>query len=432
MNRNEKILIFTDEISTRLVYTLSIVLKSRDIWYELTNDPIVFTNAHQPKLVYSNRPFNEEYLTLSPAELLFEENVMPKKLEKDHWFGEEILSINNELDPLASVFYVITCYEEYTHTNRDMHNRFQAKDSILYKFNWLEKLIVERWSLAFIQFIEKGLKIKLNITQPAYQLIPTFDIDHAFAYKNKSKLRRSLGTLKDAIYFKKERIRERKAVVHGKKDDPFDTYSKMVAFSNKGFPVYVFWLLGDFGTYDKNIHFDNPHQKKLIQELSKKVTIGLHPSYKSNEILSQLAIEKKRLSTIIGEEVSISRQHFLKIDFPYTYKHLIKNGFTDDFSLGFVDHVGFRAGIARSFNWFNLTSNSEEDLVIHPIAYMDGTLKDYMKLNIEEAMTKISQLKKEVKEYGGDFVFIWHNNTIGKDPAWSAWSKLLNYTINND
>ena len=432
MSEEKRILIFADEISSRLVYTLDIIFESRAIPYALTNNPKSFEESTLPKLVYAHRPFEKNYLTLLPSDLLFEENIQHKKLSKEQWNNEEILCIDGVIDPLAAIFYVISCYEEYTNTARDHHNRFQAKDSLLSQFGWLEKLIVERWSLAFIHFIEEELNTSLRPKKMAFNIVPTFDIDHAFAYKNKSEVRKRLATLKDVLYFKKNRLKERKAVLSGEKEDPFDTYHKMISIREEGFSVFVFWLLGDYGKYDKNISHTNPYQIKLIKKLQETIPIGLHPSYQSNEHLNQLKIEKQRLSEILDQEVLISRQHFLKLNLPYTYINLIKNGFDEDFSLGFVDKVGFRAGVARSFNWFNLKSNKKEALIIHPIAYMDGTLKEYMKLSVAESKKKIDQLKEEVKKYGGDFLFIWHNHTIGTDADWSSWSELLDYTLKDN
>jgi len=124
-----------------------------------------------------------------------------------------------------------------------------------------------------------------------------------------------------------------------------------------------------------------------------------------------------------------SRQHFLCLKLPYTYQTLIGQEIRDDYTMGFADIVGFRIGTARAVKWFDLANNHVTDLTIHPFAFMDGTLNEYLKLTPEQAKEKIKNLFNEVKEFGGDFTFIWHNETIGDYASWKGWSEVFEWSI---
>jgi hypothetical protein len=158
--------------------------------------------------------------------------------------------------------------------------------------------------------------------------------------------------------------------------------------------------------------------------------IGIHPSVKSNSYDFYLHNEIERLEQITGEKVKNSRQHFLILKFPYTYQTLINQEITDDYTMGYSDLVGFRAGTARPYKWFDLLKNEVTNLTIHPIAFMDGTLNEHMKLTPAEAIEKIESLYHEVCQFGGDFCFIWHNETIGDYGIWKGWSEVFEYSIN--
>ena len=52
---------------------------------------------------------------------------------------------------------------------------------------------------------------------------------------------------------------------------------------------------------------------------------------------------------------------------------------TDDYSMGYVGEPGFRAGISIPFPFYNLLDEKETALMVHPFAFMDRGLKDYLK-----------------------------------------------------
>jgi len=426
---SDKLHIFVDEISPRLLYTLEVMLSGYGIVFKLINDPIFFNSINGFKLVYSDHPFEEQFLTISPSSLLFEEKIREVKIDITTWNKEEIITIDGCLDPFAAVFYVLSLYEDYLDEATDEHGRRYSKNNVLVRYGLEKRLVVERWSLAFIHQLDKRFSTQFRQKEIPFSVLPTFDIDNTYAYKLKTGVRRILSEGKDLVFLDKKRLKERKEVLTGKIKDPYDTFEIIQSIHRDYFKVKLFWLVGSYGKFDRNINIANHEHQKLIKHLSEKIEIGLHPSYQSNESLGVLYTEKKRLEECLQYSISTSRQHFLKLKVPSTYQHLIKNGFKRDYTLGFPDKVGFRAGIARPFLWFNLIANTVEDFWIHPFAYMDGTLLEYLHLTPQEAQSQISELMKEVKRFGGEFSFIWHNETIGDYGKWKGWQKVLFYTL---
>jgi len=192
----------------------------------------------------------------------------------------------------------------------------------------------------------------------------------------------------------------------------------------------MFWLLGNYATYDKNLSWKNKTLRKLIRRCQQFAKIGIHPSYASNNRTHRVNEEVGRLSKLIDESIFASRQHFLKLSFPDTYKSLIKSNIQSDYTMGYADNVGFRAGTSRSFFWFDLKHNETTTFQVVPFAYMDGTLNEYLKLTPHDAKHVISSLYEEISRFGGDFIFIWHNETLNNQGKWEGWKEVFNYSIN--
>lgn len=418
------ILIFCEQVSERLIYTFNFIFGVRDIAYKICNDPIIFDKESGLKLNYSERNF-EGVQSIKPSTLLFQIGLPEQVIRKAEFKQIECLAFDEVIDPIASIFYVLSRCEEYTCHIRDKHNRFLAKDSILLEFGWLFTPICDFWACYVLNDFFPDLKY----TKPPFKIVPTFDIDSSYAYLQKNEIRNKLSTWRDGLSGKKELATERKSVRAGEIKDPFDTYDYIEQSIQALDEVYFFWLLGNYASFDRNISHLDPVQKELIKRMKPYGRIGTHPSYASNDKPYLISVEKDRLEAITEESVLESRQHYLKLNLPQTYRKLIGVGIQKDFTMGFADMAGFRMGTAHNLPWFDLLKNETSKLQLYPFAYMDGTLNQYMKLNPEQALGVVKQLKKEIQHYGGHFSFIWHNETLNNRGIWENWKAVFEESL---
>jgi hypothetical protein len=387
-------------------------------------------NTAYPKINYSDKKI-ENCINIQPHTILFNTDISPQKISVTHkkeipYFFKTAKNTDFDFDIFASSFYMLSRYEEYLPFSGDKHNRFTGQESLAYKANFLQKPVVHLWAK---QLQEAILKQKTNFLFPTriFTHLNTIDIDIAYAFKGKSFKRRFGGFFRSLISFDFLDIKNRILHLSGGRD-PYDTYQILKEIQDdSNAKSHYFFQVGKHGTFDKNLPL-NKYMLKLISKVSQYADIGIHPSYQSNLSLENLKDEINSLSKIIDKPISKSRQHYLKMTFPNTYENLISAGITADYTLGFADKIGFRAGIAIPYPFFNLVRDEIRPLTIHPFQIMDGSLKDYMKLSPKEAILKVDEIKKATKDVQGQFISIFHNSSVtnqGEMKGWLAIYKSL-------
>jgi hypothetical protein len=183
------------------------------------------------------------------------------------------------------------------------------------------------------------------------------------------------------------------------------------------------------GTYDKGLPIKSPAFRKLIANTSKKYEVGVHPGVGSHRRVNTLSREKARIESITGKKCTTSRQHYLMLTFRSTYKLLRSIGIKDDYSMGFAEEVGFRAGTSRPFYWFDIKRDEMTTFRVHPFAIMDTTMNKYMKLSPEKAIHKTREIIDSVRSVNGSFISLWHNETLSEKGMWRGWRKVWEATL---
>jgi len=391
-----------------------------------TNELPFFEKYQGPKFSYGVA-VDKKYLFFASNGLLFESRISGKELRHFTFEGKLVFfpvhDTNSAIpfDLFAASFYLVSRYEEYLPHIRDNHNRYLASESDAYQQGYLNKPMVNIWSIKIREILHERFT-ELKFVTPVYNFIPTIDIDAAYAYKNKG-ITRAIGGILRAFQSKEyDEVRHRIRVLMRIEHDPFDTFELQMQLQKKyNYQAIYFILLADYGPNDKNIPHNNRYFRSLIRYLADYAEIGIHPSYASSYQPSLMVMETNRLSKILKREVEHSRQHFLKLTLPETYRNLINNDIIHDYTMGYAEAPGFRASICTPFPFFDLDQDSHTNLMIHPFAVMDGTLHDYMKLDPQKAIATIIELLDEVKKVGGIFMPLWHNPALNEQGDWKGW-----------
>lgn len=415
-------LIYSDIATPRLQYICKFIFAELlHTSYSLTNHADSFHKHDGPKLNYSKTVFEDGSLQIVPHGLLFEKEIQSQSIscfayrDKTAFFKS---GPDYAFDIFAASFYLLSRYEEYLPHSKDIYGRFAHENSLAYKENFLSAPLINIWVHDFAkQLQQRFAAFKFSLGE--FSFLPSYDIDMAWSYRQKGWLRNIGGFLKKPSL-------SRIGALAGLTEDPFDSYGWMdeLHISNKLQPVYFFLMAEKNGLYDKNILPSNAKMQLLIKKISGKYPTGLHPSWASFENPELIRKENKLLENISGKKITQSRQHYIKMDIPETYRHLYNAGITDDYSMGYGSINGFRASVASFFYWYDLLNEKATPLRLHPFCFMDANSYYEQKQSLQQTANELAQYCRECKNVNGQLITIFHNNFLGNDPHFRGWKEM--------
>lgn len=337
-------------------------------------------------------------------------------------FGKPLIQNNGDtiychIDLFASSFFMLTRWEEYVNRNRDKHNRFPSKESIAYKFDFLHRPIVNEyvdllWNMVF------SLDSTLKRKQYNFSFLLTHDVDATRRYKGLySILRESFGD----ILIRKNLIKGVRKIFNffivklTYHKDPYNTFDYLMSISEKlGVKSHFFFMSKGITEYDNKYFIGEKSTINLLNKIiDKGHNIGLHPTYNSYNSLENILQEKNELELYSKVNINTGRGHYLRFEVPKTWQIWEDIGMKWDSTLSYADKEGFRCGVCYEYPVFNILTRKKLSLREKPLIVMEGSFVTYHpEITPEEMKTRILTLIDTVKEYNGEFVFLWHNSSF--------------------
>ncbi len=420
----ETIVVYSAGNSNRLKYALDWLLKERlQLSYIIVQDEKETSDL--PFFISYGKALPNSF-SIPDSGLLWQNGIQKCDPKTGSWQDiPTIFSIDNNeytlpFDLVSAIFYLLSRYEEYIPFTPDKHGRYPATSSILYKKGWLQRPIINEWVSAFRKQLQTLSGINIQSTQFLYQ--PTYDIDMAYSHLHKGVGRIVGAYIRALLRGDVKQISERTQVLKNKQKDPFDSFRWLRQLHKEYGCKPIYFILSAFRTtaYDKNIHPNHPAMMRVIKNLAKEGAIGIHPSYFSGQH-DTLGKEKKMLEHVSSRTTHISRQHYIRIKTPETWRLLLKNEITEDYSMGYGAHLGFRAGTGNSFVWYDLEKETVTALRIHPFCFMDTTAHYEGKLSVSEAFARLEEMSKRLEQTGSTLITVFHNFTLGTGNEWKGW-----------
>jgi hypothetical protein len=432
-----------------IVYTLNHflnVIKATDLKYEITNWSesslfVDFTCGKVSKTVVFRISNNDTVQSFLNKELklhlypTIDKGAMIPLMNDESTFSKidsGILYV--EADIISISFILLSRYEETLINERDSHGRFQFKNSLGNYYEFHKFPIVDEYCYLLKEQL-KSLFFNIKFESKKVKIIPTHDIDEIQRFKGVYKSAKSIledlyiyGSFK--FFFNSIKSYFRSSL------NPFnDMYLrsiyKLIEVSKKNGYVSEFYFMGaDSGNNNDGYNSDSVLLKNVYAEIEQnKMIVGLHGGYMTYLDVNVYNKEKQRVESAINTSIKHNRQHYLRFDIENTFEVLEKANISYDTSLGYAEAEGFRCGTCHPYHPFDFKNDKPFKIWEKPLIVMDVTLSGYQKYNEIEALASMQQLYERCKVVEGDFVLLWHNNYVYREPNYfkNVYCKFLEF-----
>ena len=336
----------------------------------------------------------------------------------------EKTSLFCNIDIIASIFFMLTRWEECLVSKKDKHGRVSAKSSVAHKFGFLKRPVVNEYIEMFWKLLTF---LGYSGTRKAreYKIIPTHDIDVINYPVDPKTIIGDLLKRQSFISFRKRLNARIKGI------NPFDSFGWIMDCVEKhNVQARFYFMNGGTSSFDKRYTVGNRFILDRIREIaSRNHIVGFHPSYSSFGDSEQWRYEKEEMENALGFPVEYGRQHYLRFSVPDTWQVWDDNNMKEDQTVCFHDEPGFRCGTGDSFPVFNVKTKERLNLFETPLIVMDGTIAGYQKItDLTEIEEVFFYFKNTSEKYRMRYTILFHNNRLS-DYLFQKWTYLFEKLI---
>jgi hypothetical protein len=421
-----QLIIFSNILTPRIKYIFNFIFK--DILkaeIEFTGNSQYFLQSEHLKVSYGDEPLGEEIFFKSTP-LLFSnklEEIKPKTIS----FGEYQAPFPVDrsvlpFDVFAASFFMISRYEEYLH-QRNSEGAFKASKSYQHKWRVLHKPVIDEWAL-IIKSIIKKKHPQFKFQEKKFKHHPTihFSLLTHFpeGFLNRAKFIFSAAFKKENNYLNAKF--DRLTGVGINNEEVLEQVEEI--FASKKSKAFYFVDFPD-------VPMDYIRTDRIFKTLNNRSVGLLRPCANNKQKMTGIKEDLVKLKKVNPNLIMLTSQQLDALKFPICYLNVLNSGITSDYSMGYENVMGFRAGTCTPFNWYDLQLEKATPLVVNSYCLTDHILQF---LTREEAIKEIHQYIDAVKVVNGTFYSSWNLKSLSDYPKYkklkSLFEEMLQYSGN--
>jgi len=421
------LLIHTQKLTPRISYVF------KHICVRILGIEIAFTGALEefiaysgPKLSYGKQPLGNELFIQSEG-LLSQQGFEAFEITVKEWEETKcFFSVSSKsafpFDIFAASFYLLSRYEEYLPHVKDSMGRFPASESLAFKEGFLQEPVVDVWAYKFKAVLAESFP-DLDFPKKEAGIHTLVEARQPYAYEQQGFLRSLIGYSSDLWKLRFRKLTQRTQVILGFRKDPFNTFNWIInASRNSSSRLSIFFLLGDGLKFNETLNTQRNKFKMLVKYVADYREVGLIFSFDSLKNYELLKTEKNRMEEITNRALvsSINAQFFISL--PDIYRNLVELEVERDYTMVYVDEVGFRASTCTPFLFYDLDSEIKTPLIVSPLAMTSKAFEGKYDSEINKTFTNIFNA---VRQVNGTFSMLFSNTNFSSSKENKIWRSIF-------
>jgi hypothetical protein len=415
------LIVFSTVLTPRIKYIFNFIF--RDILkteVEFTGNRQFFQDSLHAKISYGDAPIADE-LFFKSSPLLFSSKLEDTKIKTISFGDYQVpFPVQHSLlpfDVFAASFFIVSRYEEYLH-HRKTPEDFKASKSYQYKWKILDRPVIDEWAMILRNIIMTKYP-QFKFYQKSFSQQPTVNFDIPAQPPN--------GLInKTKFFFNALASKENNFISAG-----FDRLTGLDIDIQRVLPTVAAYfdrkkINPAYFIGFPDIPEDYVGNAGISQLLSKAFVGLLRPCSSDKQKISNVKAGLSKLRTLLPEQVNLSSQQLEILKFPLCYLNLLNSAVTSDYSMGYAETPGFRAGTCTPFSWYDLQLEKVTALNVKSYCFTDTALEP---LNTTAAHQLIADFIDAVKVVNGTFVSSWKLRSLSTHLKYKKSNKAFNYML---